>query len=144
MTTDDIFRQTEKRLFNYGVNITKLVTLQSKLHELKQHGDIHTQDYQTTGANNHGVSNPVLNYTEKVLSIEHKIKKLKRDIIPIVRLITDLQRDNSQKARDFIILLREYYANKHSLKEIAEQTGKSRRTLYSRRRELVIMVLKYL
>ncbi len=143
MTANNIFRLTEKRLFQYGTNIKKLVTLQNELNELQHGGDIHAQNYSATGGNNHGVNNPVLNYVEKVLSIEHKITRLERDIKPVKRLIEDLQRDNSQKARDFIILLREFYSDKHSLKEIAEIIKKGRRTLYNRRCELVKKAASY-
>jgi len=143
MKANDIFRLTEKRLFQYGGNIKKLVTLQNELKELQHGGDIHAQSYNSSAANNHGVNNPVLNYVEKVLSIEHKIARLERDIKPVKRLIEDLQRDNSQKARDFIILLREFYSDKHSLKEIAEIIKKDRRTLYNRRCELVKKAASY-
>ena len=137
MNTDNKFRLTEKRLFQYGTNIKKLVTLQAELAALKSKGDIHAQGYNSSASNNTGINNPVLNYVERVLRLESKIKRFEHDITPVTRLINDLQRNKSKKARDFIILIREFYSNKHSLKEIAETTKKTRQTLYRRRVELV-------
>ena len=135
MKDSQIFKFTEKLLFNYASNIKKFHRLQHELNAIRSNGDIHAQSYQPS--NNSGFSNPVLDHVERVLNLEAKLARLKRDIIPVMRLIRELTQNKSNKAKDFIILLREFYSNKHSLKEISIQIKKSLRTLYSRRRELV-------
>ena len=145
MKRDDFFKLTEKRLFRYTDNLEQIEKLKGELSIIRTNGDVKAQSYdKQSGGFNHGVKNPVLDYVERVIKIEAKISSLESETRPIERALNDIESNKADPlSRDFLILFRLFYCDKHSLSEIAAAIEKDRRTIYSRRKDFVKMIASY-
>ena len=144
MDRNDFFKLTEKRLFRYADHIAQIEELKDELSIMEATGDIKAQSYKQGGVFSHGIKNPVLDYVERVIKIEAKMARLENDTRPITRAIKDMERDKENAlSRDFMILFKLFYCDKHDLQEIAAIIEKNRRTLYSRRRDFVKVIASY-
>ena len=149
MKTDDIFRLTEKLLFSYHDNLARLETLREDLRVLRAGGDVHVQTYQLTFNFGSTPSDPVAAHTEKIISLENKIKSLERNTSPITRLVQDIKKCAGKSSkfapvRDYEILLDLFYFGGYTLYDVAESENRSKRTLSSRRKKLVMKAADYL
>ena len=149
MKANNIFRLTEKLLFRYKSNLARLDILKEDLRVFKANGDVKAQAYQLY-SNFGGIpSDPVAAHVEKIISLENQIKNLERDTIPITRFVNDVYKSAAiaskfSPTRDFQALLDLFYFGGFTLSEVAESVKKSRRTLCSRRKSLVLKAADYL
>ena len=149
MKADNIFRLTEKLLFSYHDNLARLETLREDLRVLRAGGDVHAQTYQLTFNFGNTPSDPVAAHTEKIISLENKIKSLERNTAPITRLVQEINKiaanaSEYSPVKDLKTLLDSYYFGGYTLYDIAEDSGRSRRTLSTRRKKLVMKAADYL
>lgn len=143
MDRDDLFKLTEKTLFRYSDTLKKLVELKNAIKLLRRKGDVKTQCYGLNFETPSGARDPVAEYVCRLMTLETKITKLERDIAPIKKFISDMEKEKSPASKGLLLFMRLFYDDKHSIKEIASGLGVPRRTLYARRRQIVKKCAKY-
>ena len=135
-------------MYNYAENVKRYELLDDALRRADMAGDVHAQSYQLS-FNFSEPSDPVAAHTDKIISLETQIKRLERSTKPITRLIREVDKSAGEASefsavKDFQALLNFYYFGGCTLYDIADITKKSRRTLSSRRRKLVLKAADYL
>lgn len=143
MDRDDLFKLTEKRLFRYADTLKKLVELKNTVKLLRGKGDVKTQCYDMNFRTSSGARDPVAEYVCRLMTLETKIKKIEKDIAPVKKFISDMEKEKSPASKDTLLFVRLFYDDKHSIKEISGGLGVPRRTLYARRRQIVKKCAKY-
>ena len=145
MKAREIFKFTEKCLYNYKANLSRIGVLEEDLRVLRAGSDVHAQSYQLTFGFCGDNSDPVSRYVEKIESLENQIKRLRRNTAPITELINDMSTaKEGTKNYDYKMLIELFYFGGLLLSEIADELHKSRRTLSQRRQSLVLKAAGYL
>ena len=147
MKSDEIFRYTEKCLYNYHENLARLDVLKEDLRVLRCSSDVKAQSYQLTFFFTGEHSDPVARYVEKIERLEAQIKRLQRSTAPITKLIEDLKNlsnNVNSRIKEYEKVLELFYFGGVSLSEIAAELHRSRRTISARRHSLVMKAAGYL
>lgn len=124
-------------LWDFKANAAELEVLRL---EHKFLMSVRGQNYEAHGEN--GISNPVFEVTSRRLSLEHRIARLEKRIIPIEKLQAGLIGTDMRIAqmRD---VLRLRYLGHNSHEDVQRKMAVSSATYWRRRRELLNTARKY-
>lgn len=139
------FRYAEKCLYDYRTNLSRIEVLSEDLRVLRSGGDVHGLSYQMTFNFGADASDPVLEHVAKIQKLENQIKNLERVTRPITKLIHDLSTAKQGSInQELMKILELFYVGGMLLSDVMDELHRSRRTLSSRRYELVIKTIRYL
>ena len=140
------FRFAEGCLYNYQLNLSKIVTLREKLELLKQSSSVKAQSYE---AMPHGgdISRPVEQRTMQIADIEARLANLKSVTQPIARMMESLKReygiDESLNKKILELVELRYFA-RGSWPQIADKLQVSIDTLKYWRQQVVELTIEHL
>ena len=141
------YRFTECVMYGYKRDAEKCADLALEIDALRGNGDVQGQNYSADINNHGGVSDPVARHVEKIMKLEHKLKRLLRRVGAVTRLRENLTTENIitiTKPRNLLKILDDYYIAKATVSEFLRQTHWGRSAFYMRRRELVMLAGEYL
>ena len=138
----NLFRYTEKCLYDYPHNCTRMEMLKINVALLRIRGDVNAQSYDCV-ASSGGFSDPVFAYTVKVDSLEHKIAHLERITVPVKKLITDLEQRQTRKNLILLKILELYYFKGVSVEVVMQEIHLSRSVFFERKYTLVKKAMRY-
>ncbi|MBQ7214841.1 MAG: hypothetical protein IJS39_02520 [Synergistaceae bacterium] len=147
MKKTDTYRFTEKCLYEYPANSAKLKALLDELELLRTSSDVHGHSYDVGSNVNGSHSEPVSAYVERLESVEHAIRNVKRYVEPVTRLVADLssayvlENSKAEECREILYL---HYFGKNALQSILNRLNVSKSVFYERRKYLVQKAMKYL
>ena len=147
MKERDKFRYAEKCLYEYKRNIACLNVLREDLRVEEAGTDVHAQTYQYTFNFTGEPSNPVEARQLKIERIRERIKFLERYTKPITELINDLTSPevlNGSNNAALMEILKLLYFGSNTPDAVIEELKISRRTFFTRRRQLVYVAIGYL
>ena len=141
------YRFTECVMYGYKGNVEKCAELAVEIDALREKGDVQGQNYNTDINVHGGTSDPVAHHVEKIMKLEHKLKRLLQRVRAVDRLREDLTTGNVitiTKPRNLLKILDDYSIAKATVSEFLRLTHWGRSAFYVRRRELVILAGEYL
>ena len=147
MKERDKFRYAEKCLYDYKRNMAGLQVLRDDLRTARAGVDVKAQNYQYHMEFTGSVFDPVHARLVKIEALEERIRRLERLTKPIKQLIEDITAPEVLEYSEnkcLMEILRLMYFGKNPPEVIIEELKLSRRTFYTRRRELVNMAISYL
>ena len=147
MKERDKFRYAEKCLYEYKRNIACLNVLREDLRVEEAGTDVHAQNYQYTFNFTGEPSNPVEARQLKIERLRERIQLLERYTKPITELINDLTSPevlNGSNNAALMEILKLLYFGSNTPDAVIEELKISRRTFFTRRRQLVYVAIGYL
>ena len=143
----DMFKFTEKCLYDYKMNMAGLEILRSDLQLERSGSDVHAQNYQAIYSSGGTPSKPVETRMQRIEHLEEQIRRLERQVEPITRLMEDLKasyvHEGSMKA-DLLPLMELFYFGQNTLPFVLSELHISKPILYKRRCALVRMLMGYM
>ena len=147
MKERDKFRYAEKCLYEYKRNLACLNVLREDLRVEEAGTDVHAQNYQYTFNFTGEPSNPVEARQLKIERLRERIQLLERYTKPITELINDLTSPevlNGSNNAALMEILKLLYFGSNTPDAVIEELKISRRTFFTRRRQLVYVAIGYL
>ena len=140
----NLFKYTEKCLYEYKQNIVKLDRLMADLSLLRLQGDVKAQSYDFTPSSPGSHSEPVFAFLVSVENLERKIKTLERITEPVKMLMAELdQNGHGRRSSMWLTLLELYYFDNYSVQAVTRELHVSRSMFFELKNSLVKKAMSY-
>ena len=138
----NLYRCTERCLYEYLSNCEKIERLKRELALLELRGDVKVQSYGHE-ANCGNVSDPVFEYLVRLEKLEEKINRLERITTAVKKFIADLEEKQSRKNLQLLKILRLCYFERQPVETVVKEMRISRPVFYDRKRALVRRAMSF-
>ena len=138
----DCYRQAEKMLYSFPINMMRLNECLLKLSDLRSQTDCHAQSYENIMQDTGTPNEPVYKYYIEIEKLELHIKTLIKRTKPLIELRNEIKNSQDERLIEIYYVMEMYYFEKWSMNDIAFHLQKSLKTLQRRRHELVELVIK--
>lgn len=142
-----VFRMTEKTLYSYPENLTKMETLKMRLNMLKNSGSVKAQSYEGAATGGGEIHDPVSDRVQKIMELENRLIAVQSLAMPITGLKADLEMPNIERGSHKAIMaeiLNRYYICGNVWRDVADKAGISRAAFFRYRTALVHIASEYL
>ena len=143
--SDYPYRNAESCLYDYLENLSRIDALRVDLRMLGGTSSVKAQQYDAIPCSG-GVTDNVSARLERIEELEADILQLERRTKPVERLLADLSSPYvlEQGRKEMLEILRLRYLYKNSWEMTAEKLNMTKPTLYRRKKDLVIMAMRYM
>ena len=140
MPTPKAWRQAEKSLSAYPINILRLHKAIQELRDLRSETDCHAQRYEQSLNSDGQHSDPVAAYHSRITQLEERVQLLIMRTAPVSTVRGDIKNSHDEREREMFAVMELYYFEHMTLEEVAFHLQKSVSTLTRRRTDLVCRV----
>lgn len=135
-------REARLMLKHYAVRLVRCQVLIYRIRRVSAAGDVSAQKYEAIPKSGGSHSDPVSRHYHKLEKLRTALEYAINDVQPVMDEYHNLKNSSIEEEREMFLILERHYKDHESIEEIAEDLGRSARTLYRRKLELIQRVAK--